>query len=324
MIIAYEAANSFVKIKSARGEESYPNTTRLIDPNEIDVMGSGKLDTVTIDGDTYAIGERRVDEISSTSRDNDRYKSPQFRIESLAAIAKHASNGMKVKVVTGLPASHFQDGTSEQDIEQALIGEHTVKVGDEPRTFEIEAVKVLLQPIGTLMSYLFEEDGTKKRPEEIDTYKAIVDIGWGTTDVAVIDGMRITQNLGAAEAMLDAHNEIIRLLKRKHGAVHGIKSPLWLEARIRHSDMLSAGGREYPIDSEKSAAFKNTANRIMSSIKSQGLALKEFDKVIFTGGGVEALAPYLSSHLGDINATRIKESQLANVRGFYTYGKIKL
>lgn len=325
-ILSLENANSFVKIKSPKGEEAYVNTSRQVGEGEEHVLNADSKQAIyKIDGKRYVVGERRdSSNVSSGGRDNDRYSSDRFRVELLIGIARHVENDQKVKLVTGLPATHYHDGVSADRIVKSVKGEHTVHVNGKAKTFEIEDVKVLLQPVGTLMSYLFEEDGTKKRPNEMDTYKAIIDIGWGTTDVAIVDGMKITKTIGVNEAMLDAYRMIRDGIQAEYGTTRGIPSLLFLEEKLRNEDEFTAGGIEYKCGQIKKEAFASTASSIMGKLQNEGITLKDFDKVIFTGGGVTALAEHIGSQLEDVNASRMSEAQLANVKGFYTYGKIKL
>lgn len=324
-IVASEAANSFVKSYSKSGKKVYPNTTRIVKPNEESIFGSGKITTYTINDVKYVVGETRNVNTSS-GRASDRYSSQLFKVEMLISVAQHVHDGARIKLVTGLPATHYNDKVSVGLIEEALTGKHTVWVGDEKRTFNIVDVKVLLQPIGTLMYYLFDERGGKKRPEEMNTYKIIIDIGWGTTDIAIVDGMRIVDTPGINTAMLEAYKSVWTGLEQKYGKLRGVPNHLFLEERLRNNDIFKSGGVEYDATDVKRKAFEETAETIISKIANEGIVLEDFDKVIFTGGGVTALAPYLGKFLGDINATRIADgkAQLANAIGFYIYGVIKM
>src|SRR5690606_37347940 len=94
-----------------------------------------------------------------------------------------------------------------------LGGTHTVYVNGTPRTFEIVDVKVLLQPLGTLTHLLIDEHGDIRKEglglTRADKRSVIVDIGWGTTDVALMQGSNLVDYFGVDTAMQDAYELIL-------------------------------------------------------------------------------------------------------------------
>lgn len=318
-VIGIEAANSFVKSKSAKGEIVYLNTVREHSNKEETLLQVAKSsDMFKYDGRSYTVGSVN-DYLSSSARDEDKYRSSQYKLENLLGIAHHVENGDELLVVTGVPSAHYSDDIAKQVREQ-LLGTHTVYVNKEPRTFEIKKVNVMLQPIGTIMSVLLKEDGEYRNGalDMISTGRTsvVVDIGWGTTDVAIMDGADLTDYFGLGTSMLDAYEGILDAFD-----LRSKMTPFKAEAQLRAGDNLSYGGIDYNAADKQVEIFERTAQTIVSKLKNR-LQLETYDNVIFTGGGVTALLDHLTEAALDIpNAIKIKDPQLANTRGYYALGQ---
>lgn len=322
-VIGIEAANSFVKSKSDRGEVVYLNTVRQrAESEEVFIKSetfgqAGGSTRYKYDGRTYTVGDF-TDFLSSSGRDEDRYGREQFKIENLLGIAQHVENGDEVRVVTGLPAKHYSD-KSRDIIAKSLKGSHTVYVDGKPRTFDVKEVLVILQPLGTLTHLLIKDDGTP-RAEGLELTKAgkkslVVDIGWGTTDVAIMEGSSLLEYFGIATAMLETYENVLIKLGLRNEI-----TPFELEHQLREGSVVTYGGKEYPTRDLLEVVLRDTADSILSKIKNR-ISLEPFDAVIFTGGGVAALLDYLKEAVIDIpNAVPVKDSQMANARGYYAYG----
>lgn len=328
IVIGYEVANSFVKIRSRRGEDIYPNTLRRIEPFEMDLdlqSGRPRYTYYTIGKDTYVAGERSLKtDISSSSRDSDRYDTPEFFAESLIAISQHAEHEDELVIVTGLPVNHFQDGKSKEKLLRLLGGEHRIYVNGRIKTFYIRKVLVILQPIGTLTSLIFDLDGFIVNQKLVKTTKVIIDIGWGTTDVAILDGLRLIRQEPVDMAMLDAYLNIERAMRHEFDYIKDRNIPLFkLEEQLRDSDSYIGWDQKFNVKAIKARAFEITASTIMSQIKNK-VTLSDYDQIIFTGGGVSALKIYLKAQLEDKkNIYMPSNTQMANATGFYVYGKVK-
>lgn len=328
-VIGFEAANSFVKIKSEKGEDAYLNTLRERYEEGEDVYG-----------DTFGARQKREyfkyndilytkadvhDADSSSARDSDRYDSEAFKLESLIAIAQHVDNGDSVKVVTGLPGKDYKKDDAHADLAANLKGTHTVWVGNDCRTFEIKDVMTILQPLGTFTYLMLNEDGSAK-PLGLKLSKqrvVIIDIGFGTTDIAILEGTTLIDTFSLDVSMFDAYNRILK----KHG-LDDIVDAFEIEKVIRETEkgervIFSHGGVEYDLEDAKNESFKRIADRIVRGVKKR-VSLDKYDASIFTGGGVLALYDNLKVELEDVpNAVPVREPQMANARGYYIYGRNK-
>jgi plasmid segregation protein ParM len=327
-IVGFEAANSFVKIKSDKGEDAYLNTLRERHDLGEDLYEGAfgratALNWFKYNGIIYTTGDT-YEARSSSARDSDRYGTEEYKVESLIAIAQHVENGDEVKIVTGLPAKDYKKQSCHDDLVRNLIGTHTVYVGKEPRTFEIVEVRSILQPLGTLTFLMLNEDGSPKEQgvKLAKQRKVVVDIGFGTTDVAILEGTTLIDSFGVDVAMLDAYERMLKKLD-----LHNDLTPFQMEKAVRAAKSgkvtFEYGGREYDATDAAAESLRITAGNIISRVKNR-IALDKYDATIFTGGGVLALYDHLKHQLEGVpNAVPVREPQMANARGNYIYGKYK-
>ncbi|SFX48338.1 hypothetical protein SAMN04487866_10945 [Thermoactinomyces sp. DSM 45891] len=321
-VLGFEVANSYVKGRSSIGRICYLNAVReRLKGEEVFGRRSKKSEDLIFGyGDSfYTVGDP-MESVFSTARDIDRYSNHFYKLSSILAITQLVDDGDQIKVTTGVPANHYKNEQVSRYIQQALLGSHRVVVNGGIRRFEISDVEIILQPLGTLFNLMVNDDGSyTENGHDIETSrrKLIVDVGFGSTDVAVLDGMTLLRYFTLNYSMVDAYKRILLEL----GLTNQLK-PLEIEQPLLSGDSIRYGGRifEKPqVDEVKRKAFEILAQQIMGSLKGME-SLDSFDYVIFTGGGVEALYEPLKSHLiGVPNAVKVSDSQSANSEGYYLY-----
>jgi hypothetical protein len=332
-IVALDAANSTMKVKSFKGENKYYNVIReFLDTS---ILGSKKshkyFQLGSLDATAYTVGELDImDSTTSSARDKDRYTSEQFKTECLFAIADHVENGDDVAVVIGLPASHYEDEQTRLDVAVNLVGTYTVYVSGEKRTFTVHKVLPILQPVGTLLDVAMNMDGTLV-DEFLGKNIVIFDIGWGTTDLAHIyiskDGdITLRHTYYVPYAMSNVYTMLWDMLKKEYPNLKGKRFlPFKLDEELRGDNNVyeQAGVKCEKAGELRKECLKKVATQIMSTAKNM-VELEQMDRVVFTGGGTMALLPYIKEHTEGVNAAKSKDTQMSNVRGFYLYGKMKL
>lgn len=328
-IVSLDAANSTMKVKSFDREEAYYNVLRKGDDQSI-LGGGGSREVFrlgSLDATPYTLGELDImDAITSSARDKDRYATEQFKRECLFALSRHVEHGDDVAVVIGLPASHIEDKDARRDVTAALIGTHTVYVNDKKKVFTVHKVLPILQPIGTLLDAAMDDDGAIL-DEFLGKNIAIVDIGWGTTDIAHMyiskDGEVVLRNpYDVPYSMANVYSMLWDKLKENYPKLKGKRFlPFKLDDDLRESDVYEQAGvicRDAGDIRKK--CLQEVADNIMTTAKNK-VELDQMDRVIFTGGGTEALLPYIKKYIEGVNAAKSSDAQMANVRGFYAYGK---
>jgi plasmid segregation protein ParM len=328
-VIGVEAANSFVKSKSDEKELTYLNTVRERSELEEDINGTATGEFYYIDGVKYSVGDASTAAASSSARGTDRYSGTPYYIEMLIAIAKHAKNGDKLRVVTGVPAQHYKAKGVEEAIVTALRKRHTVGVGSETNlvTFDVEDVIVMLQPLGTLTYLVYNTSGYNEGGEALlSKKKLIVDIGFGTTDCAELEGSTLVSRYGFGTAMRNVYEKIEEQLRTKNSELISADFSVFeLEQVLRSGNIFEYGNVEYDLTDYHKKALKSVADAILAKIGNK-YQLDKYSAVIFTGGGIEALRDHLGTQLDSSvkkNALSVDKPQLANAIGYFVYGKLK-
>lgn len=314
--IGYETANSYVKVKTATGTDTYLNTLKEIHSTHKENIIGGDLkapakDRYRVGGRNYFIGE--PDGRGSTDRGENRYKNVLYLDASKIALAKQLQNGDEVVAVTALPSAHYDLPGVHDDLKQEMRKEHTVYKNGVPITYNVVKFDVILQPVATVLPGIFTINGEIHDRELLNAKKIIIDIGWGSTDVAIMNGIELEQNIPIKASMMDAYNYILNSLELANSHV----SLFTIEAQLRQGDVFSYGGKKYDCEELKKEAMQVTASKILSEIGEKGVDLREYDFSIFGGGGTLALREHLKPHLEGVNAFKIDNPQIQNAVGCY-------
>jgi len=337
-VIGFESANSFVKVYSNGKSVSYPNTTSKAPKETYSKIGNPENEFTSI---VYEICGLRVNVgktlnyISSGGGSIERYNGTPYYIESIIAISQFAKKGDDLIICTGLPSDHYGDKEKATEyITKALKKEHTIKIDDEEITFNIKEVYVTLQPLATFFYTVIDtygESNTDMITRYTDTETLIIDIGWGTTDLAHLQGSDLAFDpIKIDTSMRNAYESILEKL-REH-AIKGdpIKTGsiklLEMEKQLRTKDIFKFAKNEYSVANIKKEIFRTTAENILAEINNYR-NITQFTTVIFTGGGTAALLTDFQEKLGDKNGEFpenmffMSNPQDANVKGYYVYVK---
>lgn len=324
-VIGFENPNSFVKICSDPntldyGKKVYPNT--LSKPPRQSMFNNSKK-IYEVNGNPYIVGKTRFYETSS-SKGIQRYQSENFYVEGVIALAQVAEDGDEIIAVTGLPAKHYTEEI-KQIVRNVFEKEHTVYENGKPKKFAVSKCIVLLQPMGTYINLLKDLHGnTRFEASRLISKNVLVfDIGWGSSDYAVIRENDLYEWGEADFSMFDLYDEIRVKLQVKYPdkPIATGKIELFdLEQQIRENNYYEYSNESYYVGDIKQDIFSKYAGKIMTSL-GQKVDLLEFDQVLFCGGGVQALKPYLKNHLVNRNSLPVLNAQTSNVEGFYIFGK---
>lgn len=320
-IVSFETANSYIKLFD-QGKEviTYPNTW-IYAPFE--AIGKQSIRTFKVNEEAYQVGVSR-DFQSSSGKGADRYDKESFYTETIIALAHVVEDGEKIIASTGLPANHYTKAIIE-NLKDKFEKSHVVEVDGKVKKFTIKELDVSLQPLGSFFYSIFDEEGQERTSfdELMAGDLVVVDIGFGSTDIAEIRQGQLVDYQEVNTAMIDAYMNLIARIKDRYADTNlGTASlhPLRLEIETRDKDSFSFGNEVYPIAELREKAFNQTAKRIMDSVTNLK-QLTKYDRVIFTGGGVEALRTHLNKHLKIPNASVLHNSQEANVRGFNVFSQ---
>lgn len=284
------------------------------------------------DNQTYAWGKDviKARQPIKTYATEERYSKLPYKLLtkfSLSELIGDQSNLTKATVVTGVPS--YEKGTQlEKDLENLLLGEHIVSVEGKNRSVEVERVKILAQPLGTVMFYYLDEDGYERDDKFVDEdyYCGVLDIGSGTVDLDGLKELQIQHDDRSTirKGMFDAYHEIASFIKEKdpRADVNKEKVEIWIRKKLNKGEnpYIYNPTRKIEVDFTEAAnaAFKKLSEDIMFEVD-QIWNRSHFNEIFLTGGGADLLGKYFTEWDRDIII--VEDHQMANAKGFYRFAK---
>jgi len=280
---------------------------------------------LTLDGRSYFVGDLAESEsrVRQFTLDQAQLMTQHFRTLALAALARVVPGRVPVNVVTGLPVGYFME--YKDKLTQALVGEHTLQIHDSPQENEvvlnINRARVIPQPYGSLVDYLFREDGTVLRADAARQKIGVVDIGFKTTDFTVCKGFRHsergsrTTDTGIAKAF----TYISEALKD----MSGVNVEIYRLYDAVREGSIKIRGAEYDLSKVKDEVFGQLATAVASDMERIWADDWDLDLVLVAGGGGEALYEYLKPLVrGELALLKTQEDpRMGNVYGYVKYGR---
>lgn len=167
--------------------------------------------------------------------------------------------------------------------------------------------KIVPQPLGTAMDYLLDNEGNLYRTDEAKKRILVIDLGFYTLDLLVLDSMEINKSSCSPVGLgVDTAYKLLR----QHIKDKLRKTP----ARYEMDQIVLS--KEYEgvnVSPLIENAFKSLAIQIQNEIESLNM---DFNTCVLTGGASSFIEQYLSLN----NLHVVKKPQLANVRGYEKIG----
>jgi len=279
-----------------------------------------------LDGRSYFVGDlaERQSSVRYFTLDQRQFFGNSTKTLALTALSNLVAPNEPARIVTGLPIRYLRQ--HKKPLEQLLVGEHVVTTVDDNEdqhevVLNIEDVRVVPQPFGSVFSVLLNDQGTvadsRYRTEKI----GVIDVGFCTSDYTISDRTRYlergsqTSDLGIASAFrriaaeLEEESEIDVPLYRLYDAVDRGS------IRIR--------GKTIDIAALSQKAFNDLATGIANEVERLWAEDWDIDEILISGGGGKVLAPYLEPLLvGDVHTLGdADDARLNNVIGYWRYGR---
>ena len=326
-VIGIDVANSTIKIWTDNGENlAYRNTVKEI--NDAGLVYSFKTDyqMFVLNNEVYEVGDLAA--MGSGGRGKSRYNSSAFRIEALIGITRMLKPGTKdkIRVVTGLPSSLSKNAAVAEEIKKSLLGEYSIKSvkwdSVEDIEFEIVDVVVVPQPLGTLYNFVFDEK-TQQLDQKILSQRAlIVDIGWGTTDLAVLEESRVRGTfgfeIGVSDFVANLQEEVND--KMPEANIYAL-NPHQFDIALLESPIVETPFGKFDLSQLAQKHKELQAKRVYEAVMGLGLEYNKFYRLIFTGGGALQYEKYLRTLFNDPRLIIQEDAVTANVEGFFLLGQ---
>lgn len=272
--------------------------------------------SVALDGRRYFVGDLaiRQSEIASRSLDENRVEDRNIRVLLYTALGLFAQwEQQTFNLVTGLPSIYF--GALRDQWSNALRGTAVIRTssgGEErERTISVDRVRVVPQPLGTLYDRALNNIGNIADSDLGRLRVGVVDIGFKTSDFAAADQMEYIERLSGSTTT-GLSNAYALIAERLRNEFRIVKENHEMDQIVQRGELRLAG-KLYDISAIRKDAFERVAAKIITELDSLW-DYREFDAILITGGGGQALAEYILPRFR--NAYLVEGAQLANARGF--------
>jgi len=282
---------------------------------------------IDIDGTSYFVGE--LAERQSSNRqftlEQTQFISSSTRTFALAAISRFVTKDRQsFKIVVGLPIGHYRQYKDE--VRKILRQSHNIIIthadGEKQEVLiGINDVKVIPQPIGTVMDRLLDDVGKASDMRFASEKIGIIDVGFSTSDYTISDKARYSErgSLTTQNGISKAFEVISSKLKDNCG----INIELYRLFEAIETGSIKIRGKGYDLRKITQVAFQQLAANIASDANRIWSDDWDIDAIMITGGGGAVLAPYLQPLLEGviIPIEQDLDYRLHNVRGYNKYGR---
>ncbi len=274
---------------------------------------------VEYEGKRYFIGDiAYAQSIARVTMSSARFTSKEGMVNMLSALVLLSSHhNEKVKIVTGLPVNDYVD--LKDRYQDAIVGKHNIQiispdgVGGDHYTFDIQDVKVLPQPLGTIFNAILSSEGEINDKVLGNSKIGVLDVGKCTVDLIVMDAFQFVNKYSTSFSdigLFDAYKELSLALRSEGYDI----PPDSLEPYIRNNKPLNG------LAEMKEEIFESQAEKIMSRLKNTWMNMWSFDQVFITGGGAIVLGGYLKKYFDKELVLICENPTMSNCCGYHKAG----
>ncbi|HUS24776.1 MAG TPA: ParM/StbA family protein [Candidatus Binatia bacterium] len=280
---------------------------------------------LSIGGETYYVGE--LAEQQSRGRgftlDPQQFITKYARVLAVSALAPIVDPAQPLRVVTGLPISFFRK--FKDPLTQLLQQRHVVtlfKPGGEKeeRTLNIEKVRVIPQPFGSLFNLMLNDMGKAASQRFLTEKVGVIDVGFRTADYTISDKTKYSErgSQSTDSGISVAFTAIANALQERSGVA--VELYRLYEAVTRGT--IKIKGKRFDITGLVKTAFGQLATRVATEANRLWSDDWDLDAIVITGGGGAVLAPHVAPLLeGEvIPVPPEQDARLNNVTGYWKYG----
>ena len=270
---------------------------------------------VKVNEEEYFVGElakKQSDQVFY-SLDEDRYKSVEANVLLETVLGLMAGGGEEVGVVTGLPLDYLKH---KESLQAKLNGTHVTRINGVKKITHVKNAIVLPQPMGVFFDRLMDRTGNIVNNSYANSTVGIVDIGFGSTDIAYVKNMEFIDKYSKSTDI--ALNSVFKSVGEAIYQEFGITKELYeLENEVL-KETIRIKGQEYDVSSLIDSTKKSVANKLIAWISTIWKNQPEIDEIIIAGGGGIALYPYLKK---EIDSKLADNPQLAILNGYEKLSK---
>jgi plasmid segregation protein ParM len=280
---------------------------------------------VTLGEDKYFVSDLaiRQSDVVHHSLVSDRFDNATTAVIINSILGLGQAVGNDEFIVSGLPVSHFAN--HKNDISKLFLGNnskiHNYDIENNGKSIKgfvkFTNGKFIPQPFGVLLDNILDDKGQIKDRVMAGKTIAVIDIGFGTTDIYVTNALSPVERLTFTLPI--AMNNAYRLISNKIEEQFNVGLQLHAIENIARTKEFKSKGMIYPVDKLVDWAFKNIAEQIVTEVINKwGNSIYEVDDIILAGGGGIPLSNWILDKFSNITLT--KDSQWAVVNGYHKWG----
>ena len=285
---------------------------------------------VTIDGKSYFVGDlaEQQSSVLNFTLDQERLISEYVRIFALTVAGLFYKNNsminVPINVVSGLPIGYFKH--NHERFNEILSGHHRVTYHSHngcknTREIYINKVRMLPQPLGSILNELMDGDGRIVN-EELATQKVgVVDIGFRTTDFTILDHLRYIDR--GSRTIDTGISKGFSVISSKLREKCGVSVELFRLYKAAEEGTIKMRGHGFSFEKIRDQVYSQLAASIANELDRLWSDDWDIDTIILTGGGCRELAKYLQPLIaGNIKPIDSNsDPRLNNVQGYAKYGR---
>lgn len=318
-VLGINVGHGYTKLYSfgAAGVQSYSMPSLIAEARQTrdDLV---KVETVRIGQQAFWVGTDAARAAARPAFTQDRLYDPTY-IPALVKAGLRRLGRPELElydalVVTGLPATWATVREHAQAVAERLrAGAHPIPLGK---------VRVIAEPVGCVYAAMLTDSG------EIvdDVYRrgsvAVVDLGHGTVDTAVVTQL-VTDQASLTTYQLGTVRPLTQLQQWLSGRTEVDFALHQVEGAVR-TGQIHLAGRDEPLPDGWERPFAENGRLIAAKLEQSWGKGRQFDAIVLGGGGAEI--PLLVAAIRDRfpHAAVIAEPQLAIARGYARYGRYLL
>ncbi len=322
--------------KATDGKETVIFKSIYGDANEIQFWADFGDDSpidhlhVSIDGKSYFVGDlaEQQSNVPYFTLDQERLLVDFVKTLAVTVAGMFLKNGgtinVPINVVSGLPIGFFKQ--NYERFNEILTGHHSISYhtfnGQETtKEIYINKVRMLPQPLGTVLNLLMDDNGNIINEELANQKIGVVDIGFRTTDFAILDHLRYIDR--GSRTIDTGISKGFSVISNKLREKCGVGVELYRLYKAAEMGSIKMRGHGFTFTKIRDQVYSQLAGTIANDIDRLWADDWDIDTIILTGGGCRELATYLQPLInGNVQPVDPNEDpRLNNVMGYIKYGK---
>jgi plasmid segregation protein ParM len=285
---------------------------------------------VSIDGKSYFVGDlaEQQSSVLNFTLDQERLIADFVKTLSLTVAGMFLRNGatinVPINIVSGLPIGYFKQ--NYERFNEILTGHHRVTYhsqdGQETsKEIYINKIRMLPQPLGTVLNLLMNENGKIINKELANQKIGVVDIGFRTTDFTILDHLRYIDR--GSRTIDSGISKGFSVIANKLREKCGVSVELYRLYKAAEAGSIKMRGHGFTFTKIRDQVYSQLAGTIANDIDRLWTDDWDIDTIILTGGGCRELASYLQPLInGNVQPVDTSaDPRLNNVMGYIKYAK---